>query len=126
MMKKEEAPKVVVTVTEPKVVEVAEQSEGYTSLGEFKITYYCGCEKCNGKWAGVTATGKNLEVGMVAADPSIPFGTELFINEDGMMAKYTVEDRGVKGNHIDIYVPDHEMARQLGVLHTEVFVKAGN
>lgn len=100
----------------------------YESLGEFKVTYFCGGACCNGeKYAGWSASNKRLEVGMCAADPSIPFGTELYLSGgvNGLMECYTVEDRGsaIKGNHIDIYVPDHKTAQQLGVVYTEVFVK---
>lgn len=99
---------------------------GYESLGTFKVTYYCGGACCNGeKYAGWSASNKRLEIGMCAADSSIPFGTELYLNTDGIMECYTVEDRGsgIKGSHIDIYVPDHNTAKQLGVVYTEVFVK---
>lgn len=116
--------KLVVTITEPKA---EEEMEEYQSLGTFKITYYCGGECCNGKWAGVTASGKSLEEGMIATDPMFPFGTELYFSGgvNGLMERYIVEDRGsaIKGNHIDVYVPDHKLANELGVVYTEVFTK---
>ena len=105
---------------------VLEEQTHYRSLGEFKVTYFCGGSCCNSeKYAGMAANGQKLEVGMCAADKSIPFGTELYLNTDGMMECYTVTDRGsaIKGNHIDIYVPDHNLANELGVVYTEVFVK---
>lgn len=97
----------------------------YTNLGEFKITYYCACTKCCGPNAkGITASGKHVEVGMCAADKQFKFGTVLYINEDGVMTPYVVEDRGgaIKGNRIDIYVEDHDVCNQLGVLYTDVFI----
>lgn len=101
---------------------------GYESLGTFKVTYYCGGACCNGeKYAGWSASNQRLEIGMCAADPSIPFGTELYLSGgvNGLMECYTVADRGsaITGNHIDIYCESHELAKQLGVVYTEVFVK---
>lgn len=105
------------------------------SLGEFKITAYCPCEKCCGYWATVrpsdengepivyTASGKIAVQGVtVAADTSIlPFGTVLVIGEH----EYTVQDRGgmVKGNHVDIYFDSHEAAKEWGTQYMEIFVK---
>ena len=78
-------------------------------LGDYRITYYCNCPICCGKWSYTTASGDTTVEGVTcAADPSIPFGTKLLIN--GHI--YTVQDRGgaIKGKHIDIYVSSHEKA----------------
>lgn len=102
------------------------------SIGEFKLTAYCGCKKCCGKWAEnrpvdedgneivVGATGKRLTAGYsIAVDPKvIPYGTEVII--DGHT--YKAMDCGVKGKHIDIYFDDHEEARRFGVQHAEVYI----
>ena len=91
-------------------------------LGEFTITHYCPCEICCGKNAeGITASGKQVKVGMVATDNSLlPFGTELII--DGKT--YTVEDSGsaIKGNRIDIYVTTHTEAIDLGIKTKGVWI----
>ena len=59
------------------------------SLGEFKLTAYCPCKKCCGKWAynrpdGVVygAIGEELKEGYsIAVDPDIiPYKTEVIIN----------------------------------------------
>ena len=78
-------------------------------LGTFRITYYCSCAKCCGKVSHTTASGATTVEGVtIAADPSIPFGTKLMINDH----VYTVQDRGgaIKGNHIDIYMSSHSKA----------------
>ena len=105
------------------------------SLGEYKLTAYCACEKCCGYWATIrpvddegnpivyTSNGSVAKHGVtVAADTDIlPFGTVLLI--DGH--EYTVQDRGgkVKGNHIDIYFDSHEAAKEFGVKYLEIFKK---
>lgn len=117
----------VVTITNPATEEVAEslKMDEYVSLGQFRISYYCGGECCNGKWAGISASGKELKPGMVAMDKSFDFGTTIYMNEDGVMNEYVCEDRGgaITGRRIDVYCSDHKTATQLGVIYTEVFVK---
>ena len=91
-------------------------------LGKYQITHYCSCEKCCDIAGRPTASGKMPREGVtVAADKSIPFGTTLII--DGH--EYTVEDRGgaVTGNHIDVFVNDHERARKLGTKYLNVYMK---
>ncbi len=92
------------------------------SLGLFTVTYYCSCEICCGWWAGgPTASGAYPTADWtIAADPDIlPLGTRVYINGH----EYCVEDTGsgVHGNHIDIYVADHNLAVDNGVGMTEVF-----
>lgn len=107
---------------------------GLWSLGEYKLTAYCSCEKCCGYWATIrpvdsegnpivyTADGSVAKHGVtVAADKDIPFGTVLMI--DGH--EYTVQDRGgaIKGKRIDIYFDSHEAAKEFGVKYMEIFLK---
>ena len=99
---------------------IVEPEPTIVSLGTYKITAYCGCEKCCGKTDGITASGTHVTAGRtIAAPPEIPFGTQLMIN--GHI--YTVEDRGgaIKGNRIDIYFESHEEAERFGVQYIEVF-----
>lgn len=86
-------------------------------LGEFRITYYCPCRKCNGSNGAIDRLGNPLVWGTVAVDPKvIPLGTQLVI--DGYDAIFTARDTGdewVQGNHIDIFVPvSHSEARKMG------------
>lgn len=108
------------------------------SLGEFRLTAYCACEKCCGKWAlnrpvdengetiVYTASMKRAEAGWtVAADTNVlPFGTRIWI--DGK--EYEVQDRGgaIKGNSIDIYFDTHEEACEFGLQYNEVYVVERN
>lgn len=80
----------------------------------FKLTGYCACNKCCGKWAdGITASGTTATAGRtIAVDKKvIPLGTHVII--DGV--EYVAEDTGVKGHHIDIYFDSHSEALQFGV-----------
>lgn len=120
---------------EPVTYPIDREPDNLWSLGEFKITAYCPCEKCCGYWATVrpadengepivyTASGKIAVQGVtVAADTSVlPFGTVLVIGGH----EYTVQDRGgmVKGNHVDIYFDSHEAAKEWGTQYMEIFVK---
>lgn len=94
---------------------------GWTSLGTFRITHFCACSKCCGKWAGgPTASGTMPEAGRtIAVDPDvIPLGSEVRINGHVYIAEDT--GSGVDGNAIDIFVDDHAEAVQLGMYYAEV------
>lgn len=103
--------------------------EQWVSLGEFRITFYCPCEKCCGKWSGmgITATGEPIEYNRtIAVDPSvIPYYSEIKI--DGLNYQYRATDCGgaIKGNEIDVLVEKHETALNYGVMYTEVYMKVG-
>lgn len=92
-------------------------------LGEFKLTAYCKCSKCCGKWSKVpgTASGAMPQANhTIAADKRFEFGTKLKINN----TIYTVEDRGgaINGNHIDIYFDTHEQALAFGAQYSNVYL----
>ena len=99
-------------------------------MGEFKLTAYCPCAKCCGKWAnGITATGATATEGRtIAVDPRvIPYGSTVTLYyEDGTVHTYTAEDcgGGIKGNRLDIYLDDHQAALQFGVQSAMVYVEA--
>ena len=99
------------------------------NLGEFKLTAYCSCAKCCGKWAynrpnGIVygAIGEELKEGYsIAVDPNvIPYNSEVIINGK----TYEAQDCGgaIKGNRIDVYFEDHNEALEFGVQYSEVFV----
>ena len=105
-----------------------------TSMGEFKLTAYCSCEKCCGIWAKnrpldengneivYGASGAVLVAGRsVAVDPSvIPYGSEIEVGRE----KYSADDCGgaIKGNRIDVYFDDHQSALEFAVKKEEVFL----
>lgn len=92
------------------------------SIGRYETTAYCACVKCCGKTDGITASGVKATAGRtIAADTSLPFGAEVYINGH----KYTVEDRGgaIKGKKkIDIYFDSHAEAIEYGRKTIEVFM----
>lgn len=94
-------------IIETAAIEEIASERQLESLGSFKITYYCSCSKCNGKWGAIDGFGNPLVWGTVATDKRvIPMHTQLVIEgyEDTV---FVARDTGggVKGNHIDIFVP---------------------
>ena len=103
------------------------------SLGEFRLTAYCSCEKCCDGWAKNRPLDKNgneivygsigeelIEGISIAVDPKvIPYGTKVIINDN----TYIAQDTGgaIKGNRIDIYHNDHQKAREFAIQYAEVF-----
>ena len=91
---------------------------------DMRVSAYCPCEKCCGKWAdGITASGHVIQPGdrFVAAPPAYKFGTMVEIPGYG---KVPVMDRGgaIKGNRLDVYFPTHQEALNLGVQNLKVRV----
>lgn len=88
----------------------------------FKVTAYCACPKCCGRFSsGYTASGTKATAGKtVATSSQFDFGTKLLING----VTYTVEDRGgaIQGNKIDIYCNTHAEALAWGVKYLPVQV----
>lgn len=95
-----------------------------TLMGKYKLTFYCGCAKCCGKWTGgQTSSGVKAKEGRtIAVDSSvIPIGSKVYIEGFG---DFIAEDVGgaIKGNKIDIYLNDHSRCNDLGVKYANVFV----
>lgn len=104
------------------------------SLGSFKLTAYCSCEICCGKWANnrpldengneivYGSIGERLKEGYsIAVDPSvIAYNSKVIINNK----VYEAQDCGgaIKGNRIDVYFSSHEDALEFGVEYAEVFL----
>ena len=97
-----------------------ESKGNLTYLGNFKLTAYCSCAKCCGKWAanaGVTASGAQCVEGVTIAMAGVPFGTKLSINGH----VYTVQDRGTAYGHVDIYFSSHSAALAFGLQYADVY-----
>ena len=96
--------------------------EKLVSMGKCKITYYCSCEECSGQYGLLTSTGTRCEEGRTCAvDPDvIAYGTRIKVGNQ----VYVAEDCGqhVVGDHIDIYVDDHERTERLGVHYEKVWL----
>lgn len=89
-----------------------------TYLGRFKLTAYCNCKICTGKWAGgLTASGTTPTAGRTIAMAGLPFGTQLLIN--GQV--YTVEDRGTQYGHVDVFTATHSQALSFGLQYADVY-----
>lgn len=131
-----ETPEATEQIAEPEPEESEEPVEPeFVSLGEFRITAYCGCSICCGEYGKnrpVDENGKTIvytanqtvavEGVTIAADISIfPYGTHLYINGH----QYTVQDRGgaINGNRVDIYFENHQDALNFGVQYKEVFIE---
>lgn len=120
---------VVRTITKTVYID-PEEPNTPDSIGTFKVTAYCPCEKCCGKteddpWYGITATGTRATEGRtIAVDPDvIPYGTVLYFEgPDGLVSGFVAEDCGgaIKGNRIDLYFDSHEDALEWGVRELDV------
>ena len=86
------------------VVIVYEDIKKVVLVENATVTYYCDGE--------ITASGKKVSRGMIAAPRSVPFGTKVEI--DGVT--YTVEDRTHKryNGRWDIYLPDRNQCLENG------------
>ncbi|KKM95448.1 hypothetical protein LCGC14_1188200 [marine sediment metagenome] len=88
----------------------------------YRVTAYCPCKICCGRWAdGYTASGKPAVGLIVAAPPNIPFGTVLGI--PGYSLRAVVQDRGgaITGDRLDVLFATHQEALNWGV--QELMVK---
>lgn len=132
----------IITEDKPQVLgagEVLNNGEILTAIrmyyiGEFKITAYCPCEQCCGKWAKnrpvdkngseiiYTASGQIAKANKtVGVDPKvIPYGTRLLISGN----EYVAQDTGsaLKGNIIDIYFETHQEAQDFGAVYESVYI----
>jgi len=109
----------------------------------YTMTAYCDCPICVNVDAyrdGRFASGRAVYWGGIAADPSIPFGTQIelvpiwpgdfwsIFRVLKNRKKFTVEDRGgkIKGKHIDLFIPHshggHQMALEWGVRKMRVSI----
>ena len=97
--------------------------ERLTSIGKWKVTGYCSCEKCCGKWAlnrpnGIVygRDGKTELIPDVSVAADLPFGTRLMIQGK----EYIVHDKPAEwvieaGKVVDLYCgSDHEAAWDVG------------
>lgn len=82
------------------------------SLGKFKITGYCPCKSCSGRWGRQTSSGATAKANhTIAADILVlPYDTKVRINGKD----YVVEDTGsaIKGNKIDIFFENHSQIKE--------------
>lgn len=88
-----------------------------------EVSFYDNCTLCTPGY-GITASGKQIQEGMIACPSDIPFGTQIVIDE----VTYTCEDTGsyirwVNGvMRVDIYVSSHEEALRRGRYTTKAII----
>jgi 3D (Asp-Asp-Asp) domain-containing protein len=106
---------------EPVYVEAGQRQYRLVRIEMMEVTAYCACTICCGKNArGLTASGKPVNYNdgrFVAADTRLlPFGTKLRVPMYHEGAVVEVIDRGgaIKGNKLDVYFDDHQVARRWG------------
>ena len=119
-----EEAKIPIFTPEPEEVPAEEVNEAeWVYYGNCRITHYDDCAECCGVAGNATASGVYpTPQHTVATGEDLPFGTELLIN--GQV--YVVEDRGVEPYQVDIYVPDHLQAVEMGMYYTDVYMRGGN
>ena len=123
----------VVEVVQPETIEPVEEVEVEPVVEPekiiFRVTAYCSCYECCGKWAlnrpkdengheiVKGASGKRLIANYSCASP-YPFGTKIEV--DGL-GTFEVQDRTAQWvvdkygeNIIDVYVDNHEDIKKIG------------
>ena len=91
-------------------------------VGSFGLTSYCPCSICCDQYAA-SPIGKTGSIGVgvyegitFAVDPNvIPYGSKLYIEDVGVGIA-TDCGGAIKGNRIDVYIPDHQRAREFGTM----------
>ncbi|MDR3238678.1 MAG: G5 domain-containing protein [Clostridiales bacterium] len=114
-------------IEKPAQADIASASFTYISVLTMNASAYTAGPESTGKRPGdpgygITASGKHVEPGVVAVDPSIiPLGTRLYVEGYG----YAVAaDTGgaIKGNKIDLYMETLAEAYQFGRRMVTVYV----
>ena len=123
-------------VEEEPVVEVPAEVEG--EVINFRVTAYCPCYECCGKWSlnrPVDENGKEIVYGAamipltdgVSCASPLPFGTEVELEGYGTVvvqdrtAKWVVDKYGE--NIIDIYVDSHDKIKNIGRQYWDGVIK---
>lgn len=97
----------------------------WESIGQHKLTFYCNCSRCCGRYAGgPTASGRMPERYRTAAvnTSEIPLNSTIYIDGFGFRV---ADDTGVPAGTIDIFIPDHDLCLKYGVRYREVWIVKG-
>lgn len=113
------------TVTNETPQQETETAQSDAEGKELTVTataYTASCEGCS----GITATGVNILANpnekVIAVDPSvIPLGSKVYVEGYGYA---TAADTGgaIKGNRIDVFIPEHQDAVNWGKKQVEVTI----
>ena len=112
--------------TENELIEEALLARSH-KIEDITITFYC-CEEyphiC-GTGTGITASGRRVTPYVsCAVDTSIiPLGSTIMIEYNGEMVYFRADDTGsaIRGNRLDIAVPGHQEALNLGVKTADIW-----
>lgn len=106
--------------------------KSYKAVIRMTATAYTAAAEENGQWGPVDYFGNPLTLGTVAVDPGvIPLGSKLFITgyhydglpQGGMYAVASDIGGAIKGERIDIFVPDSRTkALQFGMQQVTVYI----
>jgi 3D (Asp-Asp-Asp) domain-containing protein len=110
------------------VMNTAPQQMSEWQTVRMRVTAYCACKKCCGKFAdGITACGHKIRPGdtFAAADKRYSFGTEMVVPGYNNGKPIKVLDRGgaIRGNKLDVFFNSHKKAMQWGVKYIDVKVR---
>lgn len=109
-------------VAEKDAVTAFPPGETWDDMGAYKLTWYCPCRRCSGKWGHQTSSGATCVEGVTVACGTLPAGTVVMIDGIG---ERVVQDTGagVRGKHLDIFLEDHSECNRNGVQYRNVWVK---
>lgn len=95
----------------------------YAEYRTFELSFYCNCMVCCGRYAGgLTASGTVPKRYRTAASNTLSLGARVRIEGYGWR---TIEDRmsGAYSHRLDVYVPSHKQAKQLGIQNRRVWIE---
>ncbi|MBV7505074.1 LysM peptidoglycan-binding domain-containing protein [Bacillus sp. sid0103] len=108
--------------SEPKVEAASTSNTSSREITVKATAYTASCEGCS----GTTATGINLKANpnakVIAVDPNvIPLGSKVYVEGYG---EATAGDTGgaIKGNRIDVFIPEEQDAVNFGVKQLKVTI----
>ena len=106
----------------PDAEKVEAIGERWERLGRWKLTFYCDCRTCSGKWGRRTSSGATCQEGVTVACAILPPGTVIKIDGYG---ERIVQDTGagVSGKHLDVFMESHSECLRHGIQYREVWVK---
>ncbi|WP_409341422.1 3D domain-containing protein [Paenibacillus sp. MBLB4367] len=103
----------------------------YSKMIPVVATAYSDAAEENGGWGAVDYFGNPLKVGTIAVDPNvIPMGSKLYVTgytfnglPTGMIATASDQGGAIKGNRIDIFIPNSMgNVQSFGMQNVKVYV----
>jgi 3D (Asp-Asp-Asp) domain-containing protein len=126
---------ILITLSCVLVILVTNKKQKSNELSGFIVTAYCPGRCCNGKWAGMLASGNHMKkaidvlnnitdkeitgMGIVAVDPKV---ISLYKRIEWNGKKYIALDVGskIKGKHIDILLNNHKEVVKFGIKRSQI------